>query len=317
MRGTHRVTVRNRRVQFTLELERNITVIRGDSATGKTTLLGMLRDYEEQGIQSGVSVSCDKPCRVLSSLDWKSRLRAISDSIVFVDEGNAFVNSQEFAQAIRETSNYHVLITRESLYQLPYSVESILELRKTTSRSKRTYNKAYPYYKTLTYAVEQLTSVDRILTEDSNAGHQMFSCIATHHGIQCDSAQGKSNVFKALADNMYSHTLVIADEAAFGADMEKVYQFLTLHPGHTTLYLPESFEWLLLKSGIIRNSELEDILNAPADYIDSEHYFSWEQFFTALLISLTSQRGYMRYNKQHLPAFYLQDENVQRVLGVM
>ena len=56
MRGTHRVAVRNRRVQFTLELERNITVIRGDSATGKTTLMGMLRDYEEQGIQSGVSV---------------------------------------------------------------------------------------------------------------------------------------------------------------------------------------------------------------------------------------------------------------------
>ena len=91
MRGTHRVTVRNRRVQFTLELERNITVIRGDSATGKTTLMGMLRDYEEQGIQSGVSVSCDKPCRVLSSFDWESRLRTISDSIVFIDEGNAFV----------------------------------------------------------------------------------------------------------------------------------------------------------------------------------------------------------------------------------
>ena len=126
MRGTHRVTVRNRRVQFTLELERNITVIRGDSATGKTTLMGMLRDYEEQGIQSGVSVSCDKPCRVLSSFDWESRLRTISDSIVFVDEGNAFVNSQEFAQAIRGTSNYYVLITRESLYQLPYSVESVL-----------------------------------------------------------------------------------------------------------------------------------------------------------------------------------------------
>ena len=45
MKGKHIVTVRNRRVQFTLELERNITVIRGDSATGKTTLVGMLRDY--------------------------------------------------------------------------------------------------------------------------------------------------------------------------------------------------------------------------------------------------------------------------------
>ena len=317
MRGVHRVTVRNRRVQFTLELERNITVIRGDSATGKTTLMGMLRDYEEQGIQSGVSVLCDKPCRVLSSFDWESRLRTISDSIVFVDEGNAFVNSQEFAQAIRGTSNYYVLITRESLYQLPYSVESVLELRKTTSRSKRTYNKAYPYYKTLQHATEHLTSVDRILTEDSNAGHQMFSRIAARHGIQCDSALGKSNVFGALMDNMHRRTLVIADGAAFGADMEKVYQFLTLHPGHVTLYLPESFEWLLLKAGIIRSPELDDILSAPADHIDSDQYFSWEQFFTALLINLTSQRDYMRYNKQRLPAFYLQDENVQKVLDAM
>ena len=118
-------------------------------------------------------------------------------------------------------------------------------------------------------------------------------------------------------DNMHRRTLVIADGAAFGADMEKVYQFLTLHPGHVTLYLPESFEWLLLKAGIIRSPELDDILSAPADHIDSDQYFSWEQFFTALLINLTSQRDYMRYNKQRLPAFYLQDENVQKVLDAM
>ena len=49
MKGKHSIVVRNRRVQFALELERNITVIRGDSATGKTTMLGMLRDYEELG----------------------------------------------------------------------------------------------------------------------------------------------------------------------------------------------------------------------------------------------------------------------------
>lgn len=46
MKGKHSIVVRNRRVQFALELERNITVIRGDSATGKTTMLGMLRDYD-------------------------------------------------------------------------------------------------------------------------------------------------------------------------------------------------------------------------------------------------------------------------------
>ena len=317
MRGKHTVTVRNRKVQFTLELERNITIIRGDSATGKTTLIGMLRDYEMLGDQSGVTIKCDKPCRILTSLDWEERLKSTQNSIVFVDEGNAFVSTKEFAQAIRGTSNYYVLITRESLYQLPYSVEAVLELRKTTSRSKRTYNRAYPYYKTLNSASEQLTDVDSILTEDSNAGHQMFACIAKQYHTQCDSAHGKSNIFGVLMQSSNPQTLVVADGAAFGADMEKVYQLSTLRPGHITLFLPESFEWLLLKAGVIRSAEIDRILQAPTNHIDSEKYFSWEQFFTALLVSMTEGNDYMRYNKQKLTPFYLQPNHIEKVIRAM
>ena len=89
MKGKHSIVVRNRRVQFALELERNITVIRGDSATGKTTMLGMLRDYEELGAQSGVTVQCDKPCRTLTSRDWESQLSRMKDSCLCT--GNLWV----------------------------------------------------------------------------------------------------------------------------------------------------------------------------------------------------------------------------------
>lgn len=51
----------------------------------------------------------------------------------------------ELAKEKDITINYYVLITRENLYQLPYSVEAVLELQITTRRKKRTYNKAYPY----------------------------------------------------------------------------------------------------------------------------------------------------------------------------
>lgn len=317
MRGKHTVVVRNRRIQFTLELERNITLIRGDSATGKTTLVGMLQDYESLGAQSGVTILCDSPCKILTSIDWEERLKSMKNSIIFIDEGNSFVNSQAFSKAICGTSNYYVLITRENLYQLPYSVESILELRKTTSKFKRTYNKSYPYYKELQNVPEKLEQMDCILTEDSNAGHQMFSHIAEQFSIRCDSAKGKSNLFSILEQSKNQRTLVIADGAAFGADMEKVYYLHNLYPGHITLYLPESFEWLLLKSGILHNTEINDILNAPADYIDSEKYFSWEQFFTALMIKMTREISYMHYNKQRLMAFYLQPENVKKVIYAM
>lgn len=317
MKGKHFIKVRNRRIQFTLELERNITIIRGDSATGKSTMVGMIQDYEAQGNQSGVVVESDKPCHVLTNIDWEERLRSFRDCIVFVDEGSTFLSSYDFAHAIRGTSNYYVLITRVSLHQLPYSVDAVLELRKTTSRFKRTYNKTYRYYDRLPDVTGRLSNVDRILTEDSNSGHQMFAHIAETHGIRSESAQGKSNIYDCLKAQLESRTLVVADGAAFGADMDTVYKFQKLHPHSVTLYLPESFEWLILKSGIIRDGHIVDILKDPSKYIDPVSYFSWEQFFTALLMELTTELSYMRYNKQRLSDFYLQDDNVQKVLDAM
>ena len=45
MKGKHKIEVRSKRIVFTIELERNITILRGDSATGKTTLVEMLSAY--------------------------------------------------------------------------------------------------------------------------------------------------------------------------------------------------------------------------------------------------------------------------------
>ena len=146
MKGSYIVKIHNRRVTFTLELERNITVISGDSATGKTTLISSISSYEEYGEKSGVSIESHKPCRVLRGKNWYDDLSSISDSFVFIDEGNDFISTNEFAIAIRNTNNYYIFVTRENLHQLPYSINSILELKKSTSRFKHTYNKTYPRY---------------------------------------------------------------------------------------------------------------------------------------------------------------------------
>ena len=104
---------------------------------------------------------------------------------------------------------------------------------------------------------EKLSAFARIITEDSNAGHQMIEHIAGLHSAQYVSANGKSNIFQALTTQAYSRVLAVADGAAFGTDMEKVYQ--KQYPGRVTLYLPESFEWLVLKAGIIRSSEINEV----------------------------------------------------------
>lgn len=313
MTGIVEIKVSNAKISFSLTLERNITVICGDSATGKTTLIGLLRDFEENGNGSGVSVQCRKKCRVLTNSDWEYRLAGIQDSVVFLDEGNSFVKSQAFANAIRGSSNYYVIITRESLYQLPYSVKSILKL-KTTGKRKKTYVRSYPQYDRL--ETPGFTGIQRIITEDSNSGNEMFSQIASREGILCTSAQGKSNVFSTVTGFSTERVLVVADGAAFGAELEKIYRFMEENPKKVTLYLPESFEWLILKSGILRNHTPDDILTDPSAFIESSLYFSWEQYFTELLIQLTAGTA-LRYSKARLNPVYLQDPNMAKVLQAM
>ena len=315
MRGTYEVKVSNVNVSFTLELERNITILSGDSATGKTTLIEMRRDFEESSRSSSITVHCKRPCRVLTNADWEYRLKGIRDSIVFLDEGNAFVKSEAFARAIQNSSNYYVIVTRESLHQLPYSVNAILKL-KTTGRRGKTYVRAYPQYDHLADPVGEISRIQEIVTEDSNAGHEMFDHIAAENHISCISAQGKSNVFSQLVNRTADRVLVIADGAAFGSELEKIYQLMEAQPNKITLYLPESFEWLVLRSGILGSQTPKEILEHPSDNIESSLYFSWEQYFTDLLIQLTHDTV-LHYSKHRLNPSYLQPANVAKVLRAM
>ena len=102
MKGSYRITVSNAKVRYDFTIRRNITIIKGDSATGKTTLVEMIREYDESGEDSGVTLQCEKNCRVLAGKDWKLLLSAMHETIVFIDEENVFLPTKDFAEAVRE-----------------------------------------------------------------------------------------------------------------------------------------------------------------------------------------------------------------------
>ena len=71
MIGSYDICVKNARLQYKFTVKRNITILRGDSATGKTTLIDMIASYQMNGKSSGVSVNCEKNCVVLTAFNWK------------------------------------------------------------------------------------------------------------------------------------------------------------------------------------------------------------------------------------------------------
>lgn len=234
MKGKYKVIVRNNKLHYEFEIKRNITIIQGDSATGKTTLINMLRQAENLGESSGVDVLSNVPCRILEGVSWKLILQNTVGTIFFIDEENAFINTEEFAAEVRGSDNYFVLITRENLYNLPYSVEEI-----------------YGLY-----------------------------------------ASGRYQNTKKIYQQMY-----------------RIYSDIQELP-----IKPESFEWIVLKSGLIDDREIRKILETPELFIDSKKYFSWERFFTNLLIEKT-KKSYLQYRKSAINKTYLHSKNKEKILN--
>lgn len=312
MKGTYRVVVSTKRLKYDFVVRRNITIIQGNSATGKTTLVDMIREAVSNPSGASVDLVCDKKCFVLDGTLWKEQLTAVSNSIVFIDEGNEFIKTIEFSKFIQNTDNYYVIVTRESLPTLPYSVEEIYGIKSSGKYGKleQKFNEFYRIYGSDIY--KQSIHPDTVLTEDSNSGYQFFKSICDDTHIKCESLNGKSNIFQYLNSHDNENILVIVDGAAFGSEMHRVTELIRDKKG-VTIYLPESFEWLVLLSGVVKNSMLNSILERPADYIESKEYFSWERFFTAILIDMTKD-SYLAYTKKKLNSVYLTDTVKKSIL---
>lgn len=317
MTGKYDILVKNRRLQYKFTVERNITVLRGDSATGKTTLIDMIAAYQQNGEASGITVACKKTCTVLTGLRWQENLALIRDSIVFIDEGDRFVLSEDFARAVRDSDNYYVIATRAPLTNLPYSVDEIYGIKNSSGNryqgTKRLYSKFYNLCNT---KVDSISKPDFVIVEDSNAGYQFFSDLFSQYHVPCISAKGKSNVFGELLHQTYSTALVIVDGAAFGPEIERILSLKKLKDKKLIIYLPESFEWMILKSGILKAGRIQTILEHPYDHIESSKFFSWERFFTSLLIDETSGT-YLQYEKSALNRSYVNPKERAAIVNVM
>ena len=314
MKGKYHIVVQNSRVKFEFDIKRNITIIRGDSATGKTTLMNLVETYDRLGDESGISISCEKQCKTLNNSNWENVIAQSSECIIFIDEETRVIKTPEFAAAIRNSDNYYVIITRENLPNLPYSVEEIYGIH-TSGRYadvRQTYNSFFRLYGEHDRLEED--PVDMVIAEDTNAGFDFFKAVIRSN-TECISAGGKTRIRSLVKSNKGKRILVIADGAAFGSEMNEVFLYMQSNP-EICLYLPESFEWIILSSGLIDGSRVEEIIGTPENSIESAEYFSWEQFFTKLLVSETRDT-YLHYTKSRLNENYLNRKEKEALLKVL
>ena len=204
--------------------------------------------------------------------------------------------------------------TRDRLENIPYSVDEIYGIRTSGKYGslQASYHEFYRLYEHI--PMGEVTSAKKLITEDACSGYQFFASVAADQGLACVAAGGKSKIAAAILAS-HEPVLVIADGAAFGSEMERVTELMKVR-GDIYLYLPESFEWLILQSGLIAKEDLTALLDKPYNYIDSEKYFSWEQFFTTVLQDSTKGTLY-QYTKHKLNPVYLHKASKMKILAAM
>ena len=147
MHGEYKVRVRNSRNSYTFSLKRNITVLRGESGRGKTTLFDMIHEHNRFGKESGVSISCDREIIAIAGDKWENEISENPGKIIVIDEDSHFIRSRDFARAVRGSDNYFLLITRIYLEELPISVDEIYELvGAKNKRFKKVYTDIWKMY---------------------------------------------------------------------------------------------------------------------------------------------------------------------------
>ncbi len=322
MKGEVKINIHNNKVIYEFTLKRNITIVRGKSGTGKTTLYRLVSDYMKDNKGSGVKItmSSGESCIALSDTDWENQIKKIKNSVVFIDEGfNGFKNGKsinDFIRRIKKTDNYYVVFSRESFEEIPSSVEEIYEIE--TSKSKHTFKKFYELNKShrLNVNISKKDNFILLITEDSKSGKQFFKEYYKRTDMKVDSANGNSNIISKINENINKELMIVADGAAFSPYIDNVYK-ICKHNKNVNICLPESFEWMILKSGILKVKQIDETLNNSSEIIDITKYFSWEKFFTYFLEDITKDKKLLKYEKKKISAYYLNEKNMKKIAAVI
>lgn len=171
MIGVYNLRVENKKVRYDFRLDHKFTVVRGNSATGKTYFRDILN---EQGTK--IYCSLKVSALDLEEEDYRIKLTNSSGRIFIIDEDVEGYHTKKFADLLQDSDNYFILFCRDILGTLPISTDSIYELRSETF-----YNNLNVPFTVTTLSKQYLDKKsnvvvpDLVITEDSKSGYQ-FSC---------------------------------------------------------------------------------------------------------------------------------------------
>lgn len=202
MCGAYRVKIKSKRaqevVEYSLDIERNITIIRGNSGTGKSYLVSLLSDFmrdrpehacevqvfndADECVYNSKGISDYREAMVLTADDlyYKEGIfDKYKNKIYFTDEESRFYYKSGFLARLKRNGSYIVIVVRDEkrLDMLPFAVSSILQLVEKQPNqfvAQAVYGEYLKQYENLVSNPVSINKYSYIFREDAGAGFSLL-----------------------------------------------------------------------------------------------------------------------------------------------
>lgn len=312
------IEVISKQIKFKEKLNRRLTFIKGDSGTGKTSIVNLIFDK----ISEDIVINTTLPTMRLDDDNWRTLMKTEKNKILIIDD-LSFVEKPEFAAIYKSkctiNNNYIVVIYRGDSFgldkkskkftlkgtgRLAYSSNSVFELL-----SKGDKYWLEPMFRGEKRTVEESKDIECVITEDSGSGFKFYEALFRDSVPVEHAISGKSTITGDVLrlSKKYRKILVIFDTAAFGCHIEEFYTKCKFKTTSKVLFMSdyECFEELLIRTNLINKLDLviKEINNLEAS---ANKYLSWEKYFEDLIKRATYNKLYKHTHESKIKGCYLE-----------
>lgn len=312
MKGKHRIKIKSREVCYVIDVKRKYTIINDETGTGKTLLLDLIQDYRSGRLDG--DIESEYPVFISMDLDILELLNNYNKGFVFIDEAEYLLHPR-FDEITKKSGLYYIIFSRYPLTSITYSIDEVYEFKKVyKGRSRFIMLEKYFDFK------ERLEFKPKFLyTEDEGSGFQFYDKTLSN----CDviSTHGRSGIGDTVLQDICSYDreniLLIADGSACGGNSDDILAIkheCEKRSIKLNIFLPESFEYILLSSKLFNGAGIDAELERTYDFVESSEVLSWEQYYEGIIKDLVGEGKFIdikrSYKKGSLPNFFIRNSKV-------
>lgn len=297
------ISIKSPNLNYKLQIENKLTIITGLSASGKTTLINLINEYNSEN--NVAEVDSELPIYIINSNIWENSELFKDKAFYFIDEDMEFLKTPKFFKNIINSSGYFIVVGRDPEIFINYSVDSIYELKLYNGVHKMVnkYN-----IKDLAYKYNQ-DSIIGVINEDSGSGFEFYKYIIPLNHI---SSMGNKGILKLLEGQ--DSKIIILDRLGYGKWINTLINSIESNNYNTVLNLQNSFEYVILKSGVLGNN-LDDF-----ELVESElklNNINLEKIYFEMLIALSNKDKKTRYTKKYINPWYLDNTVINKIIDTV